>query len=46
MMRPTRCERCLMNSARHARHTEKTALALLEHVSLLPEPHCLEVGCG
>jgi len=46
IMRLTRFERRLMNSPRHARHTERTALALLEHVSLPPQPRCLEIGCG
>lgn len=45
-MKLTRPERRAMNSLKHARHTERTALALLEHVSLPPQPHCLEVGCG
>jgi cyclopropane fatty-acyl-phospholipid synthase-like methyltransferase len=39
-------EKRLINSPRHARHTQQTALALLEHVSLPPRPHCLEIGCG
>jgi ubiquinone/menaquinone biosynthesis C-methylase UbiE len=46
IMKLTRFEKRLINSPRHARHTEQTALALLEHVSLPPQPHCLEVGCG
>jgi ubiquinone/menaquinone biosynthesis C-methylase UbiE len=46
LMKLTRPERRAMNSSRHARHTEQTALALLEHVDLPPQPHCLEVGCG
>ena len=45
-MKLTRLERKAMNSPKHARHTERTALALLEHVSLPPQPHCLEIGCG
>jgi ubiquinone/menaquinone biosynthesis C-methylase UbiE len=45
-MKLTRFEKRLMNSPRHARHTERTALALLEHVSLPPQPRCLEIGCG
>jgi cyclopropane fatty-acyl-phospholipid synthase-like methyltransferase len=35
-----------MNSPHHARHTERTALALFEHVELPPQPTCLEIGCG
>jgi ubiquinone/menaquinone biosynthesis C-methylase UbiE len=35
-----------MNSPRHARHTERTALALFEHIELPPQPICLEIGCG
>jgi ubiquinone/menaquinone biosynthesis C-methylase UbiE len=35
-----------MNSPRHARHTERTALALFEHIELPPQPTCLEIGCG
>jgi ubiquinone/menaquinone biosynthesis C-methylase UbiE len=46
VMKLTRFEKWFMNSPHHARHTERTALALLEHVSLPPQPHCLEVGCG
>ena len=46
MMKLTRLEKGVMNSARHARHTEQTVLALLDHVSLPPRPRCLEIGCG
>ena len=46
MMKLTRLEKGVMNSARHARHTERTVLALLEHVRLPPQPRCLEIGCG
>jgi ubiquinone/menaquinone biosynthesis C-methylase UbiE len=46
IMRLTCFEKRLINSPKHARHTERTALALLEHVSLPPRPHCLEIGCG
>ena len=46
IMKLTRFEKRLINSPRHARHTERTALALLEHVSLPPQPRCLEIGCG
>ena len=46
IMKLTRFEKRLMNSPRHARHTERMALALLEHVSLPPQPRCLEIGCG
>jgi SAM-dependent methyltransferase len=46
IMKLTCFERQLINSPRHARHTERTALALLEHVSLPPQPLCLEIGCG
>jgi ubiquinone/menaquinone biosynthesis C-methylase UbiE len=46
IMKLTCFERRFMNSPRHARHTEQTALALLEHVSLPPQSRCLEVGCG
>jgi ubiquinone/menaquinone biosynthesis C-methylase UbiE len=45
-MKLTRPERRAMNSLRHARHTQRTAEALLEYVSLPEQPHCLEVGCG
>jgi ubiquinone/menaquinone biosynthesis C-methylase UbiE len=45
-MKLTRPERRAMNSPRHARHTQRTALTLLEHVSLPNQPYCLEVGCG
>jgi SAM-dependent methyltransferase len=46
IMKLTRIEKWLINSPQHARHTERTALALLERVSLPPRPHCLEIGCG
>jgi SAM-dependent methyltransferase len=46
VMKLTCFERRLINSPQHARHTEQTALALLEHVSLPPQPRCLEIGCG
>jgi ubiquinone/menaquinone biosynthesis C-methylase UbiE len=46
IMKLTCFEKRLINSPQHARHTEQTALALLEHVSLPPRPHCLEIGCG
>jgi SAM-dependent methyltransferase len=35
-----------MNSSRHARHTERIALALFEHIQLPLHPICLEIGCG
>jgi ubiquinone/menaquinone biosynthesis C-methylase UbiE len=46
IMKLTCFEKWLINSPRHAQHTERTALALLEHISLSPRPHCLEIGCG
>jgi ubiquinone/menaquinone biosynthesis C-methylase UbiE len=46
IMKLTGFEKKVMNSPKHARHTERTALALLEHVSLPPQPLCLEIGCG
>jgi cyclopropane fatty-acyl-phospholipid synthase-like methyltransferase len=46
IMKLTAFEKRFINSPRHARHTERTALTLLEHVSLPPRQHCLEVGCG
>jgi ubiquinone/menaquinone biosynthesis C-methylase UbiE len=46
IMKLTCFEKKVMNSLKHARHTERTALALLEHVSLPPQPYCLEIGCG
>ena len=46
IMKLTSFEKRFINSPQHARHTEQTALALLEHVSLPPQPYCLEVGCG
>jgi hypothetical protein len=45
-MKLTCFEKRLINSPQHARHTEQTALALLEHVSLPTQPRCLEIGCG
>lgn len=35
-----------MDSLHHARHTERTALALLDHIELPLQPTCLEIGCG
>ncbi|MGD8969215.1 MAG: class I SAM-dependent methyltransferase [Anaerolineae bacterium] len=46
VMKLTPGERRWMNSPRHARHTERTALALFEHIELPPQPTCLEIGCG
>jgi len=46
IMKLTCFEKRIINSPQHARHTEQTALALLEHVSLPPQPRCLEIGCG
>jgi len=46
IMKLTCFERRLINSPHHARHTQQTALALLEHVSLPPQSRCLEIGCG
>lgn len=46
IMKLTRFEKRFINSSKHARRTERTALALLEHVSLPSQPHCLEIGCG
>jgi ubiquinone/menaquinone biosynthesis C-methylase UbiE len=46
IMKLTCFEKRLINSPQHARRTERTALALIEHISLPPWPHCLEVGCG
>jgi SAM-dependent methyltransferase len=45
-MKLTSFERRCMNSAGHARHTERTALALFEHIELPPQATCLEIGCG
>lgn len=46
IMKLTCFEKWLINSPQHARHTERTALALLDHINLPPQPRCLEVGCG
>jgi SAM-dependent methyltransferase len=45
-MKLTCFEKRVVNSPGHARHTERTALTLLEQVSLPPQPYCLEIGCG
>jgi ubiquinone/menaquinone biosynthesis C-methylase UbiE len=45
-MKLTSLEKRLINSPQHARYTQQTALALLEHTDLPPQPHCLEIGCG
>jgi cyclopropane fatty-acyl-phospholipid synthase-like methyltransferase len=45
-MKLTGFEKRFINSTKHAQHTEQTALALLQHVNLPPQPHCLEIGCG
>jgi ubiquinone/menaquinone biosynthesis C-methylase UbiE len=46
MMRLTPFEQWAVNNPGHAQHTVQTALTLLEHVDLPPEPRCLEIGCG
>jgi SAM-dependent methyltransferase len=46
IMKLTCFEKQLINSSQHARHTEQTALALLKHVTMPPQPNCLEIGCG
>ena len=46
IMKLTSFEKRFINSTKHARHTERTALVLLEHASLSPQPYCLEIGCG
>ncbi len=46
IMKLTCFEKWLINSPHHARHTERTALALLRRVSLPSQPRCLEIGCG
>jgi cyclopropane fatty-acyl-phospholipid synthase-like methyltransferase len=46
IMKLTCFEKRLINSPQHAQHTEQTALALLKHVTMPPQPHCLEIGCG
>jgi len=46
VMKLTCFERWFINHPRHARQTERRALALLEHVELPSQPRCLEIGCG
>lgn len=46
VMRLTRWEKRLVNSLANAKRTARTAAALLERVTLPPEPQCLEIGCG
>ena len=46
MMRLTPFEKWAVNNAGHAQQTVQTALKLLEHVDLPPQPRCLEIGCG
>jgi ubiquinone/menaquinone biosynthesis C-methylase UbiE len=46
IMKLTCFEKWAMNSAQRARQAEQTALALFEHISLPPQPRCLEIGCG
>ena len=46
LMKLTCFEKRLVNNPQHARRTERMALALLEHVTLPPQPACLEIGCG
>lgn len=46
LMRLTLFEKWSVNSPSHAQHTVRTALTLLEHVHLPPQPRCLEIGCG
>ena len=46
MMKLTPFEKWAVNNPSHAQHTVQTALTLLEHVDLPPQPRCLEIGCG
>ena len=46
VMKLTCFEKQFVNSSKHARHTEQTALALFEYIHLPPQPRCLEIGCG
>ena len=46
VMKLTCFEKRFVNSSKHARHTEQTALAQFEHIHLPPQPRCLEIGCG
>lgn len=46
IMKLTCLEKWFMNSPQRARQAEQAALALFEHISLPPHPHCLEIGCG
>ena len=45
-MKLTPFEKWAVNNPCHAQHTVQTALTLLEHVELAPQPQCLEIGCG
>ena len=45
-MKLTRFERWFMNHHQRAQHVEQAVRALLGHINLLPQPHCLEIGCG
>ena len=46
MMRLTRGERRFVNDPANAERVARIAGSLLERVTLPPEPHCLEIGCG
>ena len=46
MMKLTPFEKWAVNNPSHAQHTVQTALTLLDHVDLPPQPRCLEIGCG
>jgi len=46
MMRLTHFEKWMMDRPQRVQRAEREALALFEHISLPPQPHCLEIGCG
>ncbi len=46
VMRLTPLEKRAVNSPSHAQRTAAVAKDLLEHVTLPPQPRCLEIGCG
>jgi ubiquinone/menaquinone biosynthesis C-methylase UbiE len=46
MMRLTHWEKQFVNTPANAERIARIAASLIERVTLPPEPHCLEIGCG
>jgi ubiquinone/menaquinone biosynthesis C-methylase UbiE len=46
MMKLTPFEKWMMDRPQRISQTRGAATELFEHISLPPDPHCLEIGCG